>query len=417
MTKLIPYYKRWNLPIRYGLLAILLAYTIIKGVIPGWNAIITDFPNYYTSARLTIEGENVQKLYDDAWFQQKIYDNDMDALGKFSPQPPFTALVMTPIAFLAPIMAKRIWMILSLLFAGGVIFFIHKLFKWTWLSASIGLLLMGRALTNDLYYGQLYLMVVFLMLLSIWLVETKNMQVLAGIILAVITVLKYFPILIVGYALCVKKYRLVAASISTFVILGIFQVLFFGWDVVRFYLVDVLLAHLTGDIPGQGGFAIAYQSWPSLLNNLFVINGQANPNPVFDWALGKTLFMTIIYGTVVIASGFYGYKVRKSAIALPQKNQLILALFMLTALTLLPATASYHFLFLLIPFCILVTSEWGFLEVLILIAVIAINFAPYPFSSTDNIFMLILSYPRLIAISFILIITYFKLHQQLKIEI
>ena len=42
------------------------------GIVPAFSRIDSDFPNYYTSARLVIEGGNLTNLYDDAWFQKQI---------------------------------------------------------------------------------------------------------------------------------------------------------------------------------------------------------------------------------------------------------------------------------------------------------------------------------------------------------
>lgn len=404
------------LPIKYAGLVLLLIYLIVKGIIPGWNAIVTDFPNYYVSAQQVIKGEGIEKLYDDHWFQQRIYDSGIDALGKFSPQPPIAATVLTPLAYFEPLTAKRIWLILSLTFMVGAIVLVHKLFSFSLLDSSLAILLMGRALSNDLYYGQLYLLVTFSMLFALWLIQSRNAQVLAGIILAVVAILKYFPVLVIFYALLIKKYSVVVASLATFLALGVLQLIIFGWDVMQFYIGEILPAHLSGNIPGQGAFAIAYQSWPSFLNNLFVYNSGFNPSPVYSWATGQVLGIVAIYTSIVLMSGYYLKKIKTAHLGEIVKRNWLITLLIVTGLILLPATASYHFLFLLIPFCLFMKGEIDKYKLLILVLVVAINFLPYPFQSNENIIMLILSYPRLMAISGILIITYFRINQLLKLE-
>lgn len=408
---------KFRLPLKYFMLVFLSIYLVMKGIIPGWTTITTDFPNYYVSAQVIAKGEDPQKLYDNLWFQQQITLNDIDVFGKFSPFPPITSLVMIPIAFLTPINAKRAWLIISLIFMFGSIFLIHKIFSISLLNSSIAMLLMGRALSNDIYYGQLYLMVIFGMLLSLWFMQTKKMYAFAGITLAIITVLKYFPILLIIYALITKKNKVIVSAVATFLALFLFQVLFFGWNLMNYYISDILMSHLSGDLPGQGGFAIAFQSWPSFLNNLFTFHPSMNNTPIMNWSMGKTLFILLIYSSIFITTCWFIFKIQKSTLTSTVKNEWFLLILIVSGLALLPASASYHFLFLLIPLSILLTKKTDVFQIAVICLTIAIVFFPYPFNGTEDIFMLILSYPRLIAINIILMILYLQIKNQLKLSV
>src|SRR5689334_21293702 len=85
------------------------------GIVPAWSALDTDFPNYYTSARLVVEGRDISRIYEADWFQSRIYAEGIDRQGIFSPLPPVTALLMVPVAFLAPLPALRAWTVVNLL--------------------------------------------------------------------------------------------------------------------------------------------------------------------------------------------------------------------------------------------------------------------------------------------------------------
>lgn len=389
----------------------------MKGIIPGWNEIKTDFPNYYISSQQVIQGESVDKLYDGNWFQEQIYKSGIKALGKFSPQPPIAALIMTPIAWLKPLTAKRVWLLMSLAFLVGSIILAKRLFSLSTISATIAMIIMGRGLANDIYYGQVYLMITFGILLSLWLIRFKKMKVLGGSILAIVSILKYFPALFVIYFIVKKENKVVASFLLTLVVLFIFQIVYFGSDFIISYALEVLPAHLSGDIPNQGGFAISYQSWPSFLNNLFVFHPDYNITPLINWSAGRPIMLLLVYSCVVFISSWFLLKVQRSNLEEPVKSELLLINLIVSGLVLLPATASYHFLFLFIPACIMLKRRTDHIKIVFISLIVAILFLPYPFSSYDNFFMLILSYPRLGAISLMLMATYYLIHTQLKQEL
>src|SRR6202042_769991 len=65
------------------------------------------FSAYYTAARLLLEGADISRVYDDAWFQSKI-----EAFGLrhvrdiFNVQPPTMTLLLVPVAWLPPLAAR-----------------------------------------------------------------------------------------------------------------------------------------------------------------------------------------------------------------------------------------------------------------------------------------------------------------------
>ena len=105
--------------VTFGLLA-LTAFFVVRGLVPALSGITTDFPNYYTSARLVTEGRDITHIYHDDWFQDRIREYGMDQDGKFSPFPPPTALLLVPLAALPPSEALRVFTLLNcaLLFVG-----------------------------------------------------------------------------------------------------------------------------------------------------------------------------------------------------------------------------------------------------------------------------------------------------------
>src|SRR5216684_9243131 len=83
---------------------------IVRGVAPAMSKIDSDFPGYFTAAKIVADGGNVERLYDDSWFQGQMrrYELGKASAGKFSPFPPPTALLLVPLTQLEPLNALRV---------------------------------------------------------------------------------------------------------------------------------------------------------------------------------------------------------------------------------------------------------------------------------------------------------------------
>src|SRR6202048_3099001 len=81
-----------------------------RGMVPAMSKIDSDFPNYFTAAKIVADGGNVERLYDDSCFQGQMrrYQIGKPSAGKFAPFPPPTALLLVPLAQLEPLSALRV---------------------------------------------------------------------------------------------------------------------------------------------------------------------------------------------------------------------------------------------------------------------------------------------------------------------
>jgi hypothetical protein len=70
-------------------------------------SLITDFPNYYLSARLAHEGYDTSRMYEWDWLQREKDHRAIDirVIG-LAPITPFSTLVMWPLTGIAPLAAK-----------------------------------------------------------------------------------------------------------------------------------------------------------------------------------------------------------------------------------------------------------------------------------------------------------------------
>src|SRR6266850_383146 len=112
---------------QWTLLAVGSSLLLYFGIIPAFSRIDSDFPNYYTSARLVIEGGKLTGLYDDAWFQKQIEREGIDQEGRFSPFPPVDALIMIPFASLSPQHALQAWTIVNVLLLAANVQLLSKI--------------------------------------------------------------------------------------------------------------------------------------------------------------------------------------------------------------------------------------------------------------------------------------------------
>ena len=113
------------------LLAVLLFW---KGLLPAWNRLNTDFPNYYLVGRLIREGYSLDRVYDWIWLQRiKDHWGVQQSLVGFAGLTPFSALPVVPLTIFSALTAKRIWIVLN---AGmeTISFFTMNL-KWTNITA------------------------------------------------------------------------------------------------------------------------------------------------------------------------------------------------------------------------------------------------------------------------------------------
>ena len=336
----------------YLILAFLLIYLVRSALIPAWSELQSDFPNYYISSKILLEG-NGEKLYHDDWFHEKGKMMGIKRHTRFSPFPPLNALVMLPMAFFKPLAANRIWTILIIFFCLLAIFLLNKITQWKWHLSAIFILLTGVGLSSNIRLGQVYIVITAMVLLSYFLAQ-HNKDYLAGIILALCTVLKYFPVVfILAYAFN-KNWRLLSAAMITIIFLFIIQFVIFGPDLMGTYFSAILFPHLEGRIQGQGEFSHIYQTWEVFLKNIFVFNAFENPNPIINWPMGKTLINFMLIALILLPLAYIFKKV--SGYDSKAKLNINLYTMSLVVFVLLPITATYHFVLISFPVILLLIT-------------------------------------------------------------
>ncbi len=378
----------------YLILAALISYTAFS-VFTASRDMYWDFPNYYTSSKLLAEGESVSQFYDNAWFEEKGYTLGFGRVVRFTPFPPSTSVLMLPLSSFEPLTAKRVWISINVILLLFCIRLVRGIFHFDWLLSIFFVLLSGASLALNFRLGQFYLAMLVLLLLAYRAYKNNRWQI-SAFLLSALTLIKYLPVVfILGFF---KRRYIVLFSISFTLLLAV-QWLAFGTETIEAY-VGILLGHLNGNIEGQGQHVIAFQSFDSFFANIFVYHPVANPEPILDWPMGKLLgkFLTIL----IIA--FFAFRcLKKLHTSGNTVNQDYVHIVVgMATITVLPASAAYHFILLLFPFLLLIKTQVGRCQknqILLLIALFALvmnsTFVNIPFTSGIRLVDLIFDYPRL----------------------
>ncbi|HQQ97473.1 MAG TPA: glycosyltransferase family 87 protein [Cyclobacteriaceae bacterium] len=408
----------------YLCLVVLIAFSLQKGIRTGWTVVNSDFANYYVSAQLVAQGKPLDELYNNDWFQQQIQAQGIETPGKFAPFPPITSWMLLPLTPASPLTAQRTLIMINLLLVGFAIWLLQRMFQFPWHMAAILVLASGQGFSNNLAFGQVYWIIAVCILFSLYL-EQQGMGWAAGFLLGFWTSIKYIPVVFIfGFALLAWKDRvsgktmkghsfLIAAGsgITTLLLLVIAQYLFFGSEVMHNFIQEAFLPHLDGQLRGQGAYSLPFQSWDGLLRHWFVPDPEFNPNALIDWPSGRVIVKFVLLAGIGFSMISTCFRFRNS----PHFYHVALTLPILGAMVLLPASATYHFILLVVPMALLLSQpDWlgkawcG----AILIIYVAIGFLPLSFfydaSSTWGIWI---AYPRVWLVTSLYLMVVFRFNR------
>jgi hypothetical protein len=306
-------------------------------VIPSWNTIVTDFPNYYVSAWAVRHREPLNKLYDPIWFEQEKRKAGIERpAALFNYFPPANALIMWPVANLKPIGAKRVWTVVNLIALIAVIHLTGIASGLSWPVAALLALLGGDALGNNFAYGQFYIVLTLLMLCGV--LFAKSHPSVAGVASAVGAATKIFPGFLLVYFAFRRNYRALMWTAAAFAGIAVLGLIAMGWEPHGTYLSEVLARTLRGEI--QDPYNIHWNTLQALLRRALVGDELLNPHPIIDRP-GLFFFMRPLISLAAVAATLY-------AIAQGRRREPLLAYGALIAMVsvITPSQASYHqFLF------------------------------------------------------------------------
>lgn len=324
--------------ISISLFIILTGVFIYSVIIPSTQKINTDFPNYYVSSNMYLDGKDMRTAYDNVEFIRQLLMYGIDnQIVSYTPYPPLTVLLMLPIAKLTPLDAKLWWNIFNLLLLLACIIMLSKIAQLDFFKCGLIFFLSGFALANNFMFGQVYLLVLLFLLLSMYFMQ-RDKDILSALFIALSIVLKFYTIFFIFLFIFKKKYKLLVYTIIFSVLIYIPVILLTGFDLNWFYFTTIMPR--LGDAWVGTVYAAEYQSWLSLLHRWFSYEPMLNPEPLFESTLA---FYVLKYSYI-----FFILTLAISVLKRSGENlKLELSLFCVTCLLLLPVNASYQFVVLI----------------------------------------------------------------------
>ena len=327
------------------LVFILSLFQIYFGIIPGWKKITSDFPNYYVSAKLLSEHKELSVLSDNILFDQKIKEYGINAAGQFALYPPPNALLFLPLVSFDPLTAKRIWLVINIFLVFLAAALVKEITRWNFVRSINSLLITGFALANDFFLGQVYLFCTVLLLAG-YLFLMRNKTLIPSLSWGIVMALKYVPVIFLPALFFKRKWKMAAGLIAVFIIIHLFCIPFFGAGEYLKFFKNIFVSHLRGNLYEGNPFSIKYQSCESLLNNLFVPDASFNPHPVFNFPAGYAIFKFTVYALVFLILIFFYIRAKNN----DRFFEIIISISVVSLLILEPGSATYHNLFLVLPF-------------------------------------------------------------------
>ncbi len=323
-----------------------------------WTKLNTDFPNYYLMARLAHEGYDTSRAYEWLWLQREKDHRSLDipAVGMV-PLTPFSTLVMWPLAKLPALVAKHVWIIANLSLLVPLCWFIHSLTGLSYRRIAL-VIAFSFPLQRNLLYGQFYVLLLVLIVAACWC-YVKERYVLSGALIAVAAACKIFPVLLAVLFLRRRNWRAFTSFAATGIGAAALSIAVLGWNVNRTYLHQILPWALHGE--AMEPYIPSSASISGLLHYLLLAEPQWNPHPWLNspllYALLQPALQMVLLAPAILL-------IRRNDRA-PEQILLEWIGLLTASLAVSTAPASYHFVLMVFPACVLAallikrgTNKW-----------------------------------------------------------
>lgn len=285
--------------------------TIILGVlfsVLALNQPLHDYANNYFPALLALEGVTPETVLFDIYdYNHYIWSKGYtEALADFYLNTPFTATLFYPLALVKnAFYSKFLFNLLSVvLFTFSLRLFFRKYLKE---KEQIYLLLLPILfyipLRNNIEFGQVYLLILSLVLLGYYAIDT-NRKVVGEILLSVAILTKIFPIFYCIPLIYKRKWKsIITVFISTLILLFI-SVLVGGISFWKTYLLEIMPNAFLNE--STVNFQSNAQSFTVFVKTLFVPDSYYNTDAVFNsptlYKIITWLFSSFILSIAISAS-------------------------------------------------------------------------------------------------------------------
>jgi Glycosyltransferase family 87/WD40-like Beta Propeller Repeat len=329
-------------------LFLLLLYMGLHTLPRAWRSLITDFPNYYIAARLAHEGNDTSRMYEWTWIEREKDHRSIDVrvIG-LAPITPFSTLVIWPLTGLAPLAAKQVWILTNLLLLVPLAWFLQSMTGFGYRRIALAFAL-SVPLYRNLEYGQLYVFLLLLIVTACW-AYVRGFRALAGGLIAIAAACKIFPILFFVFFLQRRDWRALTWGAITGIATVAISIAVFGWNVHRTYLHEILpwALHGGGLQPYQAGASLS-----GVLHYLFLSEPQWNPHP---WHYSPLCYALLLPAVQMLAMAPAILLIRRED---STRGRVLLewSALLTAALAVSTIPASYNFVLMVFPTCVVATE-------------------------------------------------------------
>lgn len=341
-----------------------------------WRALNTDFPNYYTAARVAHEGHDTSRMYEWTWIEREKDHRAIDirVIGLL-PITPFSTLAVWPLASLAPLAAKHAWILLNLAFLIPIGWMLQSMTGLGYRRIAL-VIALSFPLHRNLLYGQFYILLLLLIVAACWS-YLRGWRSIAGALLAIAAVCKVFPVLLFVFFLQRREWRVILSGVIAGLAAIAISIAAFGWNAHRTWLLQILPWVTRGE--GMPPYTVSSASFSSLLHRLFLFEPQWNPHPWHTSPLAFALLLPVLQmATLAPAILLIEKENRTTTRALLECSALLTA-----SLAISTIPASYNFVLMTIPACVAIAAllrqkRYGWL-VTVIVAYLGIGLpVPHP---------------------------------------
>ena len=330
--------------IERGVLFLSLCYVCFHVMPRAWSGLVTDFPNYYMSARLAHEHYDTSRMYEWTWLQREKDQRAVDirVIG-LVPITPFSTLAVWPLTGFAPLTAKHIWILLNLALLGPICWMLRSMTRLSYQRIALAFSL-SVPLYRNLQFGQFYVLLLLLIVAACW-AYLRGYRALAGVLVAIAAACKIFPVLFFVFFLQRRDWRALAWGVITGVAAACVSVAVFGWNVHRTYLHEILPWALHGEaMPPY----VPIASISGVLHRLFLFEPQWNPHPWHSSPLCYALLLPALQ-MLVLAPAILLIRRTDST-----RSRILLewSALLTASLTISTIPASYNFVLMALPMCV-----------------------------------------------------------------
>lgn len=386
--------RAWDHRAEYLLLMVLATIFMWKGFIPAWSSLDTDFPNYYLVARLYRQGYPMNHLHDWIWIaRQKDHAGIPRPVIEFSTSTLLSIVPILPFSSLPPLEAKRAWLIFNLILLFCAVWLMNRMTSLGACRVAVITLLAVDPLRMNFLYGQSYVLMLALLALAAYLFLGRR-QVASGLVLAVASAIKMYPVLFLFYFASKRNWRAIVGMIFGLCAFGTLSLFLFGYEANRTYVFEILPRVLRGEVIDP--YSVEWNSLTALLRRLFIAEPDLNPHPLIfspsTYALLQPLCIAFLFVCFLWATN--GSR--------PGSTKLEWAILVVLLLVLSPVLGSYHHCMLILGVALgadALLEQGQHKSALLLLLLYAIACLPLYrwLARFDTSWKILLAFPRLYA--------------------